>query len=119
MNTKPLLASLATLAAPAKAHACFSGYFAPSFLDVTNPVIGSGVVFLMGALILNVLRKRTYVALAMPVLYLAISYYGHWSYAGDCGYQIVALNRVATIISFAWLIHEVTMFYRWHRKQAA
>lgn len=41
------------LAAPAKAHACFSGYFAPGFLDVTDPVIALGVVLLMGALILK------------------------------------------------------------------
>lgn len=119
MKATTQLASLATLVAPAQAHACVAGYFAPAFLDVTDPVIGSGVVLLLAALVLNLTRKRSFGALAVPVIFLVISYYGHWNYAGDCGYEIVFLNRIATILASAWFVYKFAVFYRHRRTSSA
>ena len=92
------LALIATVVATAPAHACSYGYFAPAFLDVTDPVIGSGVVLFLVALTFKFLRKFSFNAFIVPVIFLAISYYGHWNYVGDCGYEIVS-NIVTDIKS--------------------
>lgn len=112
------LAFIAAIVAAGPAHACSAGYFAPAFLDVTDPAIGSGVALLLVALILNFARKPTFSALAIPAMFLFISYYGHWSYVGDCGYEIVFLNRVATILAAGWFVYESVKYYRYRTKSA-
>lgn len=84
------------------AYACFSGYYAPAFLDVTDPTIGAGVVTIIVATLLSALRRSFGTLFVMPLLFLGIAYFGHWNYSGDCGAQIVRLNVYALLFAAVW-----------------
>jgi hypothetical protein len=98
------------LLSPKLAWACFSGYYAPAFGDVTDLVIGSGMVVLVCALILGIKRKAKILNVIAPGIYLFLSYYGHWIYSGDCGSQIVFLNKLALGVVILWLLFEVVKY---------
>ena len=84
------------------AYACFGGYYAPAFLDVTDPTIGAGVVTIVVAMILAALRRSFRILFVMPLLFLGIAYFGHWTYSGDCGAMIVRLNVYALLFAAVW-----------------
>ncbi len=119
MRKNGKLVGISLLLFPAHAFACAAGYFAPTYLDVTDPVIGTGFFLLLIATIINFKRKLNLNAIVMPMVFLAVSYYGHWNYVGDCGYEIVFLNRIAAIVALTWLVYELAMYYRFCRKALA
>ena len=84
------------------AQACFADYYAPRFLDLTDATIAVGVVTTVVSLILALKRRAFVFAVAMLFAYFALSYYGHWAYNGDCGAQIVQLNRYALVVASLW-----------------
>lgn len=83
-------------------YACFGGYSAPAFLDVTDPTIGAGIVTIIVAMILAALRRSFGALFVMPLLFLGIAYFGHWTYSGDCGAMIVRLNMYALLFAAVW-----------------
>ena len=119
MKNNLLLLATCLLMLPGQSIACFSGYFAPAFLDVTNPVIGVGIACLLIAVVVSYKRKISYMLVVLPITYIGISYYGHLNYSGDCGYEIVFLNKIAAVVAGIWLIYEITMYYRVNRKNLA
>jgi len=91
--------------------ACFSGYYAPEFLEVTNPIIGTSIIVTMFSIFIAVKKKAFIRAILAIFIYLLISYYGHFMYVGDCGNQIVSLNKVALFFVVLWLSIEITLVY--------
>lgn len=95
-------------------YACFSGYYAPAFLDLSDTTIAAGVITMVVAVVLALTRRGFGTAIAMLFAFLALSYYGHWMYGGDCGAQIVQLNRYALVLASIWFGAEAWMLL--HRR---
>jgi len=93
------------------AYACFAGYFAPSFMELTDPVIGVGVAVILVSAVLSYARKLGIVLFAIPTIYFLVSYFGHFNYGGDCGTEIVLMNKVALSIAVLWFFYELGMYY--------
>jgi len=105
-----MVASVLLYAVPA--YACFADYYAPAFLDITDPTIGAGVIAIVVATVLAALRRNVGGLICIPILFLGTSYFGHWNYSGDCGQQIVQLNRVALVIAAVWFGFEALRSFR-------
>ncbi len=106
-----LILFLLSLVTTNTTFACFQGYFAPDFLDLTDPIIGSGVLFIIISITINYIRKINALAFLIPTIYLSVSYIGHWTYSGDCGSDIILLNKLAMLIAGIWLLYELRMYY--------
>jgi len=92
-------------------HACFSGYFAPEFLGITDPIIGVGVAVLLVSTTLSFMRNRGVMTILIPIIFLLVSYFGHFNYSGDCGSEIVLMNKVAMFLAILWFLFEFGMHY--------
>ena len=93
---------------PVTAQACFSGYFAPSFLDITNTVIGLGVVLLIASFALTIRNKFTYKAAMVPLVFLLIAYFAeHSLYLTNAYLRIGIILLLASYIFLA--VKEVSL----------
>ena len=94
------------------ANACFSGYYAPEFMEVTNPIIGVSIIFVIISTSVAIKQKAFIRATSATLIYLLFSYYGHYMYSGDCGAQIVFFNKVALAFVVLWLSIEISLAYK-------
>ena len=93
------------------AYACFDGYYAPDFMEITNPIIGASALVGIISFIYTIKRKSYIRAVLLFAIYLFISYFGHHLYSGDCGAEIVFLNKVALAFVILWLSTEIILAY--------
>jgi hypothetical protein len=117
IRTTKNICLIASLVISNSAYACFGGYFAPGFLELTDPIIGVGVSVIFVAVALNYKRKLGILTFTIPIVFLLVSYFGHFNYSGDCGREIVLMNKIAMFISILWLLYELGMYYGYRSKE--
>ena len=80
-------------------------------MDITSPVIGTGVLVALIAFFIALKQKAYIRAAIVTAIFLLVSYFGHHRYNGDCGQQIVFLNKTALVLVALWLALEISLLY--------